>query len=278
MPSNHTPPRLKAPPGTTDTHMHIYDSRYPTAGTAAFTPPDAPVADYLKVRARLGIERTVVVQPSTYGTDNRCTLEAITALGPSTRGVVVVDQTVSDAELDRMTRLGVRGIRFHMMEGGALPWDILETMAARVGNFGWHVQLQLDGRTLPEHDTLLKRLPGTLVVDHVGKFMEPVPVDHPAFRVLLKLVESGRTYVKLSAPYNWSKSGPPNYCDVGRLATTLAKTAPEQMLWATNWPHPMPNTPIPDDVWVLDMMLEWIPDDAMRRKAFVDNPARLYGF
>ena len=278
MPANDTPPRLKAPPGTTDTHMHIYDSRYPTAGTAAFTPPDAPVANYLKVRARLGIERTVVVQPSTYGTDNRCTLDAIAALGPSTRGVVVVDQSVSDAELDWMTKIGVRGIRFHMMEGGALPWDILETMAARVGNFGWHVQLQLDGRTLPEREALLKSLPGTLVVDHVGKFMEPVPTDHPAFRVLLKLVESGRTYVKLSAPYNWSKSGPPNYSDVGRLATALAKAAPERMLWATNWPHPMPDTPIPDDAWVLDMMLEWIPDDAVRHKTFVDNPAQLYGF
>jgi D-galactarolactone isomerase len=278
MPANDTPPRLKAPPGTTDTHMHIYDSRYPTAGTAAFTPPDALVANYLKVRARLGIERTVVVQPSTYGTDNRCTLDAIAALGPSTRGVVVVDQSVSDAELDRMTEIGVRGIRFHMMEGGALPWDILETMAARVGNFGWHVQLQLDGRTLPEREALLKRLPGTLVVDHVGKFMEPVPTDHPAFRVLLKLVESGRTYVKLSAPYNWSRSGPPNYSDVGRLATALANAAPERMLWATNWPHPMPNTPTPDDAWVLDMMLEWISDDAVRHKAFVDNPARLYGF
>ena len=278
MPSNNTPPRLKAPPGTTDTHMHIYDSRYPTAGTAAFTPPDALVATYLKVRQRLGIERTVVVQPSTYGTDNRCTLETIAALGPSARGIVVVDQTISDAELDRMTKLGARGVRFHMMEGGALPWDILETMAARVGNFGWHVQLQLDGRTLPEHEALLKRLPGTIVIDHVGKFMEPVPVDHPAFRVLLKLVESGRTYVKLSAPYNWSKSGPPNYSDVGRLATALAKAAPERMLWATNWPHPMPNTPIPDDAWVLDMMLEWIPDDAVRHKTFVDNPAQLYGF
>ena len=278
MPLNDTPPRLKAPPGTTDTHMHIYDSRYPTAGTAAFTPPDALVPAYLKVRARLGIERTVVVQPSTYGIDNRCTLEAVAALGPSARGVVVVDRSVSDAELERMTRLGVRGIRFHMMEGGALPWDILETMAARVGNFGWHVQLQLDGRTLPDHEALLKRLPGTLVVDHVGKFMEPVPVDHPAFRVLLKLAESGRTYVKLSAPYNWSKSGPPNYSDVGRLATALKKAAPERMLWATNWPHPMPNTPIPDDAWVLDMMLEWIPDDAARNKAFADNPARLYGF
>ena len=275
---NETAPRLKAPAGTCDTHMHIYDARYPTAPTATFTPPDALVADYLKVRARLGITRTVVVQPSTYGTDNRCTLNAIAALGPSTRGVVVVDQSVSDAELDWMTKIGVRGIRFHMMEGGALPWDILETMAARVGNFGWHVQLQLDGRKLPEREALLKSLPGTLVVDHVGKFMEPVPTDHPAFRVLLKLVESGRTYVKLSAPYNWSKSGPPNYSDVGRLATALANAAPERMLWATNWPHPVPNTPIPDDAWVLDMMLEWLPDDAMRHKTFVDNPARLYGF
>ena len=230
------------------------------------------------MRARLGIERTVVVQPSTYGTDNRCTLETIAALGASARGVAVVDQSVTDAELERMTQIGVRGIRFHMMEGGALPWSILETMAARVGHFGWHVQLQLDGRTLPDHEALLKRLPGTLVVDHVGKFMEPVPVDHPGFRVLLKLVESGRTYVKLSAPYNWSKSGPPNYSDVGRLATVLANAAPERMLWATNWPHPMPNTPKPDDAWVLDMMLEWIPDEATRHKAFVDNPARLYGF
>src|SRR5438128_3723274 len=129
MLANDTAPRLKAPSGTTDTHMHIYDSRYPTAGTAAFTPPDALVANYLKVRARLGIERTVVVQPSTYGTDNRCTLEAITALGSSARGVAVVDQGVTDAELERMTKIGIRGIRFHMMEGGALPWDILETMA-----------------------------------------------------------------------------------------------------------------------------------------------------
>jgi D-galactarolactone isomerase len=113
--------------------MHIYDSRYPTASSATFTPPDASVADYLKVRARLGITRTVVVQPSTYGTDNRCTLAAIAALGDSACGIAVVDQSVTDAELDRLTKAGIRGIRFHMLPGGALPWDILETMAARVG-------------------------------------------------------------------------------------------------------------------------------------------------
>ena len=140
------------------------------------------VADYLKVRARLGITRTVVVQPSTYGADNRCTLAAIAALGDSARGIAVVDMSVTDAELDRLTKAGIRGIRFHMLPGGALPWDILETMAARVHNFGWHVQLQLDGRTLPDREALLKKLAGTLVVDHVGKFLEPVATDHPGMQ------------------------------------------------------------------------------------------------
>jgi len=151
-------------------------------------------------------------------------------------------------------------------------------MAARVGAFGWHVQLQLDGRLLPDREALLKRLTGTLVVDHVGKFMEPVTVDHPAFRVLLGLLDNGRTWVKLSAPYEWSRSGPPNYSDVGVLASALARAAPDRMLWATNWPHPTPGLQKPDDAWVLDMMQEWVPDEATRTKALVDNPARLYGF
>ena len=276
---NDAPPRLKAPAGTCDTHMHFYDGRYPTAPTATFTPPDATVADYLKVRTRLGITRTVVVQPSTYGKDNRCTLEAIAALGNSARGIAVVDDTVTDAELDQLTKAGIRGVRFHMLPGGALPWDILETVAAKVRSFGWHIQLQLDGRTLPDREPLLKRLSGTLVIDHVGKFLEPVPNDHPGMGVILRALENGRTWVKLSAPYEWSKSGPPNYSDVGRLAATLTRAAPDRMVWATNWPHPTPGGgPKPDDAWMLDMLLEWIPDDATRHKVLVDNPARLYGF
>ena len=278
MAINEAAPRLKAPAGTCDTHMHIYDARYPTAPTATFTPPDALVADYLKVRARLGIARTVVVQPSTYGTDNRCTLAAMAALGASARGVAVVDQSVADAELEALTRAGIRGIRFHMLPGGALPWEILETMAAHVRDFSWHVQLQLDGRLLPEREALLKRLTGTLVVDHVGKFLEPVPVEHPAFRVLLRLLDNGRTYVKLSAPYETSKVGPPNYDDVGALAKALIKTAPERMLWASNWPHPPAAAHPPDDAVLLDTLLDWAPDDTTRRKVLADNPARLYGF
>src|ERR1051325_9567898 len=129
-------PKLKAPPGTCDTHMHIYNAKYPAAPTAKVVAPPASVSDYKKMCARLGIERTVVVQPSMYGKDNRCTLEAMAEIGPNARGIAVVDETVSDAELDRLTRLGIRGIRFFMLAGAPLPWSSLETMAARVAPFG----------------------------------------------------------------------------------------------------------------------------------------------
>ena len=270
-------PKLKAPPRACDTHMHIYDKRFPKAATAKIEAPDASVADYLKMRARLGIERTVVVQPSTYGKDNRCTLEAMAAIGPSARGVAVVDETVSDIELARLTKLGIRGIRFFMLGGAPLPWEILETMASRVAPLGWHVQLQLDGRDLPDHEALLNRLAATLVIDHVGKFLEPVAPDHPGFRTLLRLVDRG-AWVKLSAPYETSKIGPPLYDDVGRLAKLLVKAAPERMVWATNWPHPTPGVQVPDDAWMLDMLLDWVPDEGTRNRVLVDNPARLYGF
>jgi D-galactarolactone isomerase len=273
-------PELMAPPGACDTHMHIYDHRFPLAATATFDPPDALVPTYLAMRKRLGVERNVVVQPTAYGRDNRCTLEAMAAIGPSARGIVVVDETTPDAELERMTRAGVCGVRFHMLAGAALPWDLLERMAARAREFGWHVQLLLDGRDLPDREPLIRKVLGTLVIDHVGKFLEPVTTGHPGFRVLLRLLENGRTYVKLSAPYEVSKAGPPNYDDVGALAKALVKAAPDRMLWATNWPHPTPVTasPKPDDAVLLDMLLDWVPDETTRHKVLVDNPARLYGF
>ena len=116
------------------------------------------------------------------------------------------------------------------------------------------------------------------MVDHVGKFLEPVSPDSASFRVLLGLVQNGRTWVKLSAPYEVSKRGPPNYDDVGMLAKVLVANAPDRMLWATNWPHPTPGITRPDDIWMLDMLLDWVPDEATRKNVLVDNPARLYGF
>ena len=270
-------PRLIAPQGACDCHIHFYDARYRSAPTALITPPDALVAHYRAVQERLGLERVVVVQPTTYGRDNACQLDAMAALGPAARGVMVPDPSVDDAELERLTKLGVCGIRFHMLRGGALPWSELEPMAARVHAFGWHVQLQMNGRELSDHLPALQQLPGDLVIDHVGRFMDPVPPDHTAFRTLLSLIEGGRCWVKLSAPYESSVEGAPGFSDVAVLARALAKAAPERMLWASNWPHPGQSAP-PDEAALLDLLLDWVDDEATRDRILADNPAALYGF
>lgn len=270
-------PRLVAPPGSCDCHMHIYEDRFPLAPTATFKPPNAPASAYRKVQRDLGITRAIVVQPTAYGFDNRCTLEAVAQLGSDARGVAVVRPDVTDAELERLTGAGIRGVRFHMLDGGVLPWNALEALAARVLPFGWHVQLQVDGRDLPRHEARLTSLPGTLVIDHVGRFMEPVTPEHPAFKVLLRLLDSGKCWVKLSAPYESSKAGGPHYEDVGLLARALAKAIPERCLWASNWPHPNQAT-IPSTAAMLDLLLEWTDDESTRARILVDNPAKLYGF
>jgi D-galactarolactone isomerase len=271
-------PRLRAPKGTCDTHMHFYDSKYPMVPTAVVRPSDASVEMYRELTSKLGVDRTVVVQPSSYGKDNRCTLESIQKLGiDKARGIAVVDTSVTDAELERLTRGGMRGIRFFQLPGGVLPWEMLDELAARVQVVGWHAQLQLDGRLLPEREAQIQSWPGRIVIDHVGKFLEPVLPEDEAFRSLLRLLDSGRVWIKLSAPYETSKVGPPNYDDVGRLAKALVKAAPERMLWASNWPHPSVQQK-PDDAALLDMLLDWVPDEKVRHRVLVDNPAELYGF
>jgi D-galactarolactone isomerase len=274
-----THPRLKAPPNSCDTHMHVYDRRFPQAPGGPKPPGDFPVEAYRRMQARLGVPRVVIVQPNAYQDDNRCTLDAIAQLGADAKGVGVVKPLVTDAQLDALTRGGIRGIRFMTLPGGALGWDVMDGLAARVHAFGWHAVVQLDGRTLPEREAQILRLPGRFIIDHVGKFLEPVPPQHPSFKSLLRLVDTGRCWVKLSAAYEVSKSGPPRYEDVGALAKALVKAAPQRMLWASNWPHPTaPKDAFPDDANLLDLLLEWAPDEGVRRRILVDNPAELYGF
>ncbi len=271
-------PQLETPPGACDTHMHFYDgAKYATAETAAFTPPDASVGDYLALQKRLGLERVVIVQPSTYGRDNACQLAARDMLGEAARLVLVVDDRTTDEELERLTTLGCCGARFFMLSGAAVPWDILDTVAARVHEFGWHIQLQMNGREFADRADHLLRLPGTLVVDHVGRFMDPVPLEHPSFRALLHLVDTGRCWVKLSAPYESSLEGLPDFPDIAPLARALVEEAPERMLWASNWPHPN-HLGEYDEADLLDTLLHWVDDEATRNRILADNPAELYGF
>jgi D-galactarolactone isomerase len=271
-------PLLKTPPQTCDTHMHFYSRRFPALpGTAS--PADASVEDYRQVMGWLGIERVVVVQPNAYGDDNALTMEAVADLGPCARAVVVVKPGVGDAELARLTEGGARAIRFMALHGGTLPLDALDEMTARVIPFGWHAVVQLDGRQLPDYEAQLMRLKCPFVIDHVGKFLDPVATDHAAFKSLLRLVNTGRCWVKLSAAYETSKTGAPDYEDVGQLARALVRAAPERMLWASNWPHARADTfGYPDDAGLLDLLLDWAPDEQTRIKILANNPAELYGF
>lgn len=268
-------PRLKTPAGTCDTHMHFYSRAYP-ALPGTLNPPDATVADYAQVKQWLGIDRSIVVQPNAYGDDNRAIMAGVKELGANARAIVVVKPGVAEAELDRLTKEGARGIRFMNLLGGTLTFAQMDEMAARVRPFGWSAIVQLDGRTLPEHEAQLRRLALDYVIDHCGKFLEPVAPDHESFKTLLRLAETGRCWVKIAGAYEFSKSGGPAYDDVARLMRILIKAAPERVIWGTNWPHALAEKiGYPDDGALLDLLLDWAPDEAVRRRILADNPAKL---
>jgi len=270
--------KLRAPAGTTDTHMHFYDGAA-SAAPGTPNPGKFTVPMYQELQRRLGMGRVVVVQPNAYRDDNRVTLESMKAIGKNAKGVAVVKPGVAEAELERMTKAGICAVRIMTLHGGMLGFDVMDAVVAQVHPFGWHANIQLDGRELPKYEAQIKRLPGKFVIDHTGKFLEPVAPEHETFKSLLRLVDTGRCWVKLSAPYETSKTGAPKYEDVGKLAKALVKKAPERMLWASNWPHPsVPKEKRPADEDLLDLLLDWAPVEATRRKILVDNPAELYGF
>lgn len=265
------------PPGSCDTHVHVYDGRYPAAATATLFPPDASVEDYRAVQSLLGLDRVVLVQPSTYGLDNSCQIDAAGRFGDGARLVVVVDDATTDDELQRLTAVGARGARFHMLPGGAVGWDAMAPVADRIAPLGWHVQLQMDGNLLPERLAQLSGLPTPIVVDHVGRFMPPPPPDSAAFDALLTLLDGGDCWVKLSAPYESTTEGAPRYPAVSALAHVLVDRHPDRMLWASNWPHPGQEA-APTVEQLHRLALDWLPSDSLRHQVLVDNPATLYGF
>jgi D-galactarolactone isomerase len=267
------------PRGACDCHVHVYEDGYPLASTATFKPPHGPLSAYRHVQAALGLERVVLVQPTAYGFDNRCMLDAIPQLGDRARGVAIISPEASDAELERLHAQGVRGARYLTIPnaGGLVSWESIERMAARIAPLGWHVDLQLDGRDFPQRKAVIDRLPCKVVIDHNGKFLEPVKPEHAAFQALLAVLEREGRWIKLSAPYETSKVGPPGYDDVSALAKALVRVHPDRCLWASNWPHPN-RVPPPSDAALLALLGEWAPDEKVRNAILIDNPASVYGF
>jgi D-galactarolactone isomerase len=268
---------VRAPDNACDCHMHIYDARYPVAASATLRPADALVDDYHLLQKRTGTTRNVIVTPSTYGADNSCTLDAMAKIGPTARGVAVVTTAVSDDELKRLHGLGIRGIRFNLVQAGTTTVDMLEPLSKRVADLGWHVQIHMLGDQIVTIGDLLQRLPSQIVFDHLGRLPQPAGVDHPAFRVVSKLVDQGKAWVKLSGAYIDTKVGPPSYADTSKAAQAYAKAAPQRMVWGSDWPHPTEKEK-PNDAILFDLLASWVPDDATRRRILVDNPVALYGF
>jgi predicted TIM-barrel fold metal-dependent hydrolase len=270
-------PKLKAPANACDCHMHIYNANYPVAPTATLKPPDALVADYKLLRERLGTSRNVVVTPSTYGTDNRVTLDAMAQIGATARGVAVVDTSVSDSELNRLNDLGVRGIRFNLVQAGATTVEMIEPLSKRINDLGWHIQIHMKGEQIAGIEDLLLRVPSPIVFDHLGRLAQPNALDSPGFKTISKLIDKGKTWVKLSGAYQDSKVGPPSYSDTIPVARAYIKAAPQRVVWASDWPHPTEKEK-PDDAVLFDLLGEWAPDPASRTFILVQNPATLYGF
>lgn len=273
-------PRVAFPSGACDCHAHVFgpQDRFPYLDQAGYIPPDALTADYAGMLQNNGCERGVLVQPSVYGTDNRCMIDALRSGMHALRGIAVVAADVTDRELDEMHAAGVRGVRINLAsETGGLTLADGERLAPRLKERGWHLQFYLDLPKMPEAEAKLARLPITIVIDHFARCPAAAGTDAPAFRALLRLVSRDNCWAKIMGPYFISRQAP-LYPDVTPLARALIATAPDRIVWGSDWPHPGARELMPEDPVLAELLAEWVPDDALRRKVLVDNPERLYGF
>jgi predicted TIM-barrel fold metal-dependent hydrolase len=271
-------PRLRLPAHACDSHLHVIGAaaRYPFDARRSYTPEPASLEQYRAVMAACNIERAVLVQPSVYGSDNRCLLDALQRArdgGVALRGVAVPEAGASDGVLEAMHALGVRGVRLNLVNPPVLDVDAALALVARMRGRGWHLQLHLrldaDGETLLGR--LADRLDAPIVVDHFGR---PPPGRLP--RTLLGLVANGRAWVKLSASYRLSDV--PGRTDLLPLVDALVEANVERVLWGSDWPHTELAGAPPSDAGLVDELAAWLPDAATRAKICAANPARLYGF
>jgi predicted TIM-barrel fold metal-dependent hydrolase len=275
------PAKTKAPAHATDCHHHIYNSQFPVDPKATLKPGDATVADYRVLQKRIGTSRNVVIQPSTYGVDNRCLLDALGQFGTkNTRAVAVVDTKVSNAELHHLHQAGVRGIRFNIgPKGGATSIAMIEPLSHRVVKLGWHIQINMPSDMILANAAIWEKVPTQIVFDHLAHLREPDGIKDPTFAMVSGLLRKGKAWVKLSGAYADTKVGPPTYADSTAVAQAYVKLAPQRLVWGSDWPHPTEKDDAkPDDALLFDLLSQWAPDESTRRRILVDNPARLYGF
>jgi predicted TIM-barrel fold metal-dependent hydrolase len=276
-------PAFRLPAGACDTHAHVFGPacRYPYTPNRTYTPPDAPVGAYLHLHRQLGIERGVLVQPSIYGTDNQLQLDALAylrSLGKDYRGVAVVAADVCEAELDRLEEGGHCGVRMNLLFKGGIEWRDVQALAERLAQRNWHLQFLIDVSDFDDLESRIRALPVPVVIDHMGHMACEKGVSQPGFQALLNLLRDDQAWVKLSAAYRITAEQEPPYTDVVPFARALLKANPGRCLWGTDWPHPHFSRPMPNDGDLLHLLADWAPDEVVRQRILVDNPAVLYGF
>ena len=290
-----TPISFKVPGGACDCHTHIFGDpqRFAFWSGRTYTPETATVNEMRALHRALHIERVVIVNPSVYGTDNSCMVDALVQLGHRSRGIAIIDDNTSDAQLDSLAQAGVRGIRLNFVTLGVSEPSVVRqqfrSAVKRLRRRDWHVQIFAGLPVIVELRDEILASPLPVVFDHFGGARAALGVSQPGFDVLLNLVRSGKAYVKISAAYRVSDKAP-EYSDVAPLAQALIAANPQRVLWGTDWPHPdssrvpgrRPSDIAPllqiDDGRLFNQLPVWAPDESVRTTILVENPARLYGF
>jgi len=281
-------PRFTPPPGSVDAHCHVFGpgDEFPYAPERKYTPCDASKAQLFALRERLGFARSVIVQATCHGADNRALVDALESSAGSARGVATVRREVTDEELARLHAAGVRGVRFNFVKRlvDFTPREELVEIAARVAALGWHVVVYFEAADLPELWDFFSGLPTTVVVDHMGRPDVSLPLQGPQFQTFVRFMrEHPNVWSKVSCPERLSVSGPPAldgepepYRDVVPFARHLVEQFPDRVLWGTDWPHPNLKDHMPDDGLLVDVIPRIAPTAQAQRRLLVDNPMRLY--
>lgn len=273
-------PRLRTLPGACDSHIHLFGpaEKYPFAPDSPYTSRDALPETFIALQDRLGLGHAVIVSPGGYGRNYQLLADTLEHHPDRFRGIALMPDETSASEFARLTRLGVRGLRMMSAKRGRHVPHLARDIAARAAEHGWHVQFYPHDTDILDYADKLLALPNTIVLDHFASVPAGGGVDQPAFRTVLEVLDSGRVWLKLSAPMRCTKQNYP-YREVTPLAHALVRHAPERLVWGSDWPHVnLDGREMPNDGDLVDLLEEWVPDSTTRNRILVDNPCTLYGF
>ena len=277
-------PSITLPKGTIDTHVHVFDSSYTLSPDRGYTPPDSPLSELRNLHDILGIDRVVFTQPSIYGVDNSAILDGMNALNAETpnraRGVCAMTMDFTDEQLSDLNDQGIRGVRLNIDNKGGMPLelDAIPELEARIKPFNWHIEWLFPGKDIVALMPVFEKMTTPMSIGHFAYQPATAGIEADGFQALLKLMRDGNTWIKISGANRVSATDLPPYDDCLPMARALIEANADHVMWGTDWPHPNKYEVNPNDADPVEAFGQWVPDDAMRQRIMVDNPAKFFGF